>query len=113
MLFTYGGIIQGLCSWVRLSGDAEALRLAGKLARFMRKPRFWQPEAAPEAVLGAQNAHFEGHVHATVRGLWGLLEYALLANDEQLKGFVRDGYNYDAHLRHRAHRLAGGGLHGG
>lgn len=94
VLFTYGGIIQGLCRWNRMSGDAAALELAAKLARFMLQPRFWQAEAAPGAVVGSEHAHFEGHLHATVRGLWGLLEYAVLANDEKIKQFVRDGYHY-------------------
>jgi hypothetical protein len=94
VLFTYGGIVQGLCQWSDLSGDQESLRLAGKLVKFMLKPRFWQPEAAPQTVVSAQHAHFEGHIHATVRGLWGLLEYAVLVNDEKLKAFVRDGYEY-------------------
>jgi hypothetical protein len=45
-------------------------------------------------VVGGEHAHFEGHIHATARGLWGLLEYADLANDERVKAFVRDGYEY-------------------
>lgn len=94
VLFTYGGIVQGLCQWFRLSGEKESLDLAGKLTRFMLKPRFWQPEAEPQSVIGAQHAHFEGHIHATVRGLWALLEYAMLTNDEKLKTFVLDGYQY-------------------
>lgn len=94
VLFTHGGIVQALCRWHRVSGDRPALELAGALARFMRQPRFWVPEAAPGAVVGSEHAQFEGHVHATARGLWGLLEYADLAGDERLKSFVRDGYEY-------------------
>jgi hypothetical protein len=94
VLFTYGGIVQGLCQWFRLSNEQESLDLARKLVKFMLKPRFWQPEAGPRNVVSAQHAHFEGHIHATVRGLWGLLEFAMLTNDEQLKAFVLDGYNY-------------------
>ena len=94
VLFTYGGIVQALCRWHRVSGDRDALDLAGALVRFMTLPRFWVPEAGPGAVVGAEHAHFEGHIHATARGLWGLLEYADLANDERLKSFVRDGYEY-------------------
>jgi hypothetical protein len=94
VLFTYGGIVQALCRWHRVSGDASSRELAGEIARFMRKPRFWTPEAAPGAVIGSEHAQFEGHLHATARGLWGLLEYADLAGDERLKAFVRDGYEY-------------------
>jgi hypothetical protein len=94
VLFTYGGIVQGLCQAMLISGEVESLALAGKLVKFMLKPRFWQPEAEPRNVVSAQHAHFEGHIHATVRGLWGLLEYATLTNNEQIKAFVLDGYNY-------------------
>jgi hypothetical protein len=94
VLFTYGGIVQALCRWHRVSGNLPARELAGALSRFMQLPRFWVPEAGPGAVIGSEHAHFEGHIHATARGLWGLLEYADLANDERLKSFVRDGYEY-------------------
>jgi hypothetical protein len=94
LIFTYGGIVQGLCSWYNISGEQESLELAGKLVKFMVKPRFWHPETEPENIVSAQHAHFEGHVHANVRGLWAILEYAILTNDEKLKTFVRDGYEY-------------------
>jgi hypothetical protein len=94
VLFSHGGIVQALCRWHRTSGDRAARELAGRIAQFMLQPRFWVPEAGPGAVVGAEHAHFEGHLHATARGLWGLLEYADLANDERLKAFVRDGYEY-------------------
>ena len=92
--FSFGGIVQALSRWYLMSGDKASLELAGKLARFMTRPKFWQPEAEPAAVVSGEHAHFEGHIHATVRGLWGLLEYAVIANDERLKAFVRDGYEY-------------------
>ena len=94
VLFTFGGIVQALCRWYLISDDKPSLDLAGKMVRFMLKPRFWKPEAEPAAIVSAEHAHFEGHIHATVRGLWGLLEYAVIANDEKLKVFVRDGYEY-------------------
>ena len=94
VLFSHGGILQALCAWYRLSGEGASLELAGRIARFMLKPRFWRPEAAPAAVVPHEHAHYEGHIHATVRGLWGLLEYATLAGDERIKDFVRDGYEY-------------------
>ena len=94
VIFTFGGIIQALCRWYLISNEPESLDLAGKLVKFVLKPRFWKPEAEPESIVSEAHAHFEGHIHATVRGLWGLLEYAILTNDEKLKAFVRDGYNY-------------------
>ena len=92
--FTFGAIVQAMTRWYLLSGDQASFDLAAKLVRFMLKPRFWKPEAEPAAIVSAEHAHFEGHIHATVRGFWGLLEYAVAANDEKLKLFVRDGYEY-------------------
>jgi hypothetical protein len=92
--FTHGGIVQALCRWHRQTGDLPSLGLAGEIARFMLLPRFWKPESAPDAVVAHEHGHFEGHIHGTARGLWGLLEYAELANDERIKAFVRDSYEY-------------------
>ncbi len=94
VIFTYGGIAQALCRWHLASGDPRSLDLAGRIARFMMQARFWQPDAAPEGLVAPEHAHFEGHIHATARGLWGLLEYAAIANDDRIKEFVRDGYHY-------------------
>jgi len=91
VLFSHGGILQALCRWYRWSGEPASLELAGRTARFMLLPRFWQAEAA---VVGHEHAQYEGHIHATVRRLWGLLEYATLAGDERIKDFVRHGYEY-------------------
>jgi hypothetical protein len=94
VLFSHGGIVQALCAWHRASGEPEPRELAGEIVRFMLQERFWRPEAAASAVVPSEHAQFEGHIHGTARGLWGMLEYALLANDEKLKCFVRDGYEY-------------------
>ena len=92
--FTYGSLVQGLCQGYRVTRDESALELAGKLVRFMMKERFWKPEAAPVGVVTSDHGQFEGHIHAVCRGFWGILDYALITNDEKLKVFVRDGYEF-------------------
>ena len=94
VLFSHGGIVQALCAWHRLSGDAGALDLADRIGRFMLQEKYWRPDAAPAGMVPSEHARFEGHIHATARGLWGLLELAVITNDERLKTFVRDGYEY-------------------
>ena len=94
VLFTHGGIVRALCRWYLMSGDEKALDLAGKLVKFMLKPRMWRPEAEPKAVVSAERAHFEGHIHSHLMGFWGLLEYAIVTNNDRIKAFVRDGYEY-------------------
>jgi len=92
--FTYGTVVRALCLWHEMSGDQDSLDLASKLASFVLKPRMWQPEAEPKAIVSSQHGHFEGHMHATLWGFWGLLEYARVTNNEHIKAFVRDGYEY-------------------
>jgi hypothetical protein len=92
--FTYGGVVRALCLWYELSGDETSLELARKLVNFMLLPRMWEPEAEPKAIISHQHGHFEGHMHATLWGFWGLLEYARVASDERIKAIVRDGYEY-------------------
>ena len=93
-VFSIGSLIQGFCRWYMVSGDEKTLDLAGRLVRFIMKERFWKPECDPQAVVSAEHAHFEGHMHSNCRGFMGILDYGILTNDETLKLFVRDGYEY-------------------
>jgi len=67
---------------------------AGKLANFLRQPRFWRGEVEPKVVVGADHGHFNGHHHSYTQALLGLLAYADATNDARLKGFVRSSYEY-------------------
>jgi hypothetical protein len=93
-LFAHGGPIRALTQWHLMSGDQQALDTAGRLARFVMKPKHWVAEAEPLAVVGAEHAHFMGHTHAVATCLMGLLKYACVINDSRIKAFVRDGYEY-------------------
>ena len=53
----------------------------------IRKKLVGKPECDPEGVVSAEHAHFEGHIHSAARGLWGLLDYAVITNDETIKQF--------------------------
>lgn len=92
--FSYGAIVRAMCKLHRLTGAEEPLEFAGRLVKFMLKPRMWTPEAEPKAVMSPEHAHFDGHLHAYCWGFWGLLDYAEITNDARLKAFVRDGYEY-------------------
>ncbi len=91
---TYGGIIRALCQFHQITGDEKSVELAGRLVQFLRQFRMWLPEGEPKAVVAVDHAHFKGHVHAHCWGLWGMLDYADVTNDSQLKWLVRDGYEY-------------------
>jgi hypothetical protein len=96
-LFNHQGHIPGaLATWYQLTGNKQALRLSGELVRFLTKPKFWADWGGGEypGVLGAEHAHFTGHWHGHINTLRAILEYALATNDQRLKAFVRDGYEW-------------------
>lgn len=94
VIYTFGSLVQALCRWHLISRDEKAMDLADKVVNYMLKSRFWSPECDPLGVVSAEHAHFEGHIHAVLRGYIGLAEYAILTNNEKLKLFVNDGYEY-------------------
>ena len=96
-LFNHQGNIPGaLANWYVLSGNEQALSLSGQLVRFYTKPKFWADWKDGEypGVDGAEHAHWQGHFHGHINTLRAILEYAIAANDAQLKQFVREGYEW-------------------
>ena len=96
-LFNHQGHMPGaLATWYQLTGNEEALRLSGKLVRFLTKPKFWADwqKGGYPGVVGAEHAHWRGHFHGHLNTLRAILEYALATNDSRLKDFVRDGYEW-------------------
>ena len=79
-----------------LTGNEQALRLSGELVRFYTKPKFWADWKGGEypRVEGAEHAHWQGHWHGYINTLRAIFEYAIATNDERLKEFVRDGYEW-------------------
>ncbi len=96
-LFNHQANIAGpLATWYALTGNEQALRLSGELVRFLIKPKFWadfQGGCYP-GVIGAEHAEWQGHFHGYANALRSILDYAIVTNDERLKSFVRDGYEW-------------------
>jgi len=91
----HGGQIRALSRWYSMSGDSISLELARKLVNFVLLPKFWRSDVEPEGVVGHQHAHFQtSHLHCNLVTIMGLLEYAIVTNNERLKSFARDGYEY-------------------
>ena len=86
--------MRGLAMWAARSGDKQALELAGKLARYVMKPRFWGNAADPPHVVGNEQGHVDSHFHARMAALRGLLEYGIVAGDTRACDFVRSSYEY-------------------
>lgn len=96
-LFNHQGHTPGaLSNWYQLTGNKQALRLAGELVRFYSKPQFWADFKGGEypQTVGAEHAHFQGHWHGYVNTLRAILEYAIATDDPRLMTFVRDGYEW-------------------
>ena len=96
-LFNHQGHIPGaLANWYKLTGNEQALRLAGEMVRFYTKPKFWADWKKGDypGVVGAEHAHWQGHFHGHINTLRAILEYAIVTNDARLKAFVRDGYEW-------------------
>lgn len=92
--FIHGCAMRPLVRWSALTGEGEYTEFAGKIEGFLTRPKFWQPEAAPKVVAGADHGQFAGHHHSYTQALMGLLWYADATNNAKLKSFVRDGYEY-------------------
>jgi hypothetical protein len=90
----HGGQIRSLARWAACSGDERALDFAGKLARFVMKPKFWGGFSNPASGNGREHGHSDSHFHARAIALRGLLEYGLVANDAAACDFVRCSYEY-------------------
>ena len=90
----HGGQIRALARWAACSGDEQALDTAGKLARFVMKPKFWGGFSNPPSGNGREHGHSDSHFHARAIALRGLLEYGSVANDTFACDFVRCSYEY-------------------
>lgn len=84
--------IRALTRWHQVTGDAEALELAGAITRSITRPQFWDTMIAD--TIGSQVAQFRGHTHGNMTALRGILTYAAAVGDTRLIDFARQGYEY-------------------
>ena len=94
VLVYQGQQIRALARWYEMSGDEKALELARKLSNFVTKRKMWDADAVSAWIDGPGRGNFSGHLHGHHISSRGVLEYAHVANDQRLKEFVRDCYEY-------------------
>lgn len=92
--FDIGRPLQALSRWYAVSGDQQALDLAGRLANFLLKPSMWGTGEAPSMAVAAEHGLWSIHFHSHTMGVIGLLDYALATNNYSLKEFVASFYSY-------------------
>jgi hypothetical protein len=113
MFMYHGGQIRALSRWHAMSGDPRSIEMAGKLARFVLLEKFWGTPGEPAVQRGAEHGHFDGHIHAHLSVLRGLLEYATVTRDQRIGDFTREGYEYARHAGlPQAGWFANGASHG-
>ena len=103
MMFYQLQPVRGFTRWYTLTGDERFLHLSQQFVNFGRQRKFWGGAHDVEPQACAERGHFYGHFHGRTAALIGLLDYAVAADDWQLKLFVRDSYEWARH--HGIHRL--------
>ena len=76
--FTHGSYLRAIATYVRLTGDQEALRLAHRLANTLRRREFWAPEIEDPSIVSEERGHYSSHLTSRLIAHQGLLEYALV-----------------------------------
>jgi hypothetical protein len=92
---TYGEFSRALSLLYELTGDESALGKAKNLLKTMTSVTgFWHPANNAGMIASYEHAHWEGHFHTHFAAMWGALDYAISANDAELKRWCRDFYEY-------------------
>jgi len=91
----YGGgvLIYPLMYWYHLTGSQEALALAGKLARFIVFHSGVFAEDGSFWMLG-YGVDSDGHFHSRMDSVAGILEYAIVTCNDELKSWCRKVYDW-------------------
>jgi hypothetical protein len=80
---------RALVMWTARTGSERALDLAGKLTRFMLKPKLWGGLCDAELCSAKERGHVDSHFHARAIELRGILEYGLVARDWEAYEYMR------------------------
>ncbi|MDO8686504.1 MAG: hypothetical protein Q7J78_07535, partial [Clostridiales bacterium] len=106
-------IIRALSRYYSITKDNKVLDLAGRLTKYILKPQFWLGNIERWSSEGsgfndvwtghggAQRkpaALYKAHTAGVAYTLEGLIDYALVAQDDYVKDFVRQGYEFMRNL---------------
>ena len=94
VLMYHGYQLRAMSLWAALTGDEQALEFAGKLARFIMKPKFWGGVSDPTPSSGKERGHVDHPSHHRATCLRALLEYGFVVGDPYICDFVRTSYEH-------------------
>jgi hypothetical protein len=86
--------LRGFTRYYVLTGDDRFLALSRKFLNTGQLAAFWQGMDNLDGRASYERGHFKGHLHGNLAAIRGVLDYALVANDQQLKMWVRDCYEW-------------------
>jgi len=95
--------LKGFAHYSTLTGDERFLQLSRKFVNLALQSKFWGAAHDMNQQAAAERGHFQGHFHGRLSAARGLLDFALVANDANVKLFVRDVYEWAR--QHGIHRL--------
>jgi hypothetical protein len=85
--------MSALVKHYRLAGDEASLDTARRILKFVMKPEMWE-DTSDEGYPGHEHGIWSGHFHNGTNALMGLLDIALVFNDQKLLQIVREGYDH-------------------
>jgi len=80
--------------YCELTGDDSYNKTARELLKPMLHHSHWQPTKDAGMIESCEHTHWQGHFHTNFAAAWGVLEYAITANDAELKRWARNFYEY-------------------
>ena len=91
--FDMGTTVRGLIKAYQLTGDEQLLEMSRKIVTWCLLPNMWN-DGWEWGIAGHEHGLFEGHFHGNAMPLRGMLDYAIAADDERIKQFVREAYEH-------------------
>jgi len=86
--------LRGFTRYYVLTGDERFLDISRKFLKTGQAVQFWQGLDGLSAQASFERGHFQGHLHGNLAAIRGVLDYALVANDQELKEWTRNCYEW-------------------
>ena len=86
--------LRGFSRYFAVTGDERFKTVSRKFLNYGLQTKFWGGAENMNPAAGAERGHFKHHFHCTTAALRGVLDYAIVANDQRAKEFIVDAYGY-------------------